>query len=150
MFCCVKIHKKNGTESRFLRICQEFLPFHRNGDHVLDVRDVLAEGLVGGHQVLDGGAGMQDGRVVLAAELGADGRERAVRDEVPALVHRDLARLDDLALAGLGEQDVAGDVEVLAHGVHDQVDGDVRLLLADDLAGDALRQGHGDFPVAQL
>ena len=50
---------------------------------------------------MDDAAGVEDGGVVLAAQFCANGAEGAVLDEVAALVHGNLAGLDNLALAAL-------------------------------------------------
>ena len=121
-----------------------------HGDQqAVNVGDVLLEGLVRGHEVAHGRAGVEDRCVVLAAELGADGRERAARDEVAAHVHGDLAGLDNLALAALGQEHVAGDLEVVADHVLDPVDGDFLLLLPYDVADDAAGELHRNILVRE-
>ena len=87
--------------------------------------------------------------MVLAADFGADDRQRAVVDQVAAEVHRNLAGLDDLALAGRGDEGLAGEVEVVADGGLDLVDVQVVLLVFDDVAGDALGEFDGVLLVGQ-
>jgi hypothetical protein len=50
-------------------MCKRDLRLHGNHDHALDVFYPLAEEFIGGHEVLDGAAGVQDGGVVFAAEF---------------------------------------------------------------------------------
>ena len=77
--------------------------------------------------------------MVFPARFGTDGRQRAA-DQVTAHVHGNLTGLDDLALAGLGQQGVAGNVEILADRLLHLVDGDIVFLFADNLAGYVLGQ----------
>jgi hypothetical protein len=84
------------------------LTFNGYYQHLFYIFYPLTEEFVGGHKILYGTAGMQDGGVVFAAQFRADGAERAVLDEVTAFVHGDLPGLDNLTLPGFGQQQVPG------------------------------------------
>ena len=86
---------------------------------------------------------MQHRGVVLASDLRADGRQRAVGDELAAQIHRNLACLHYLTLAALGKKVVPGDVEIFADGLLHLVDADVALLLSDDLLYDIRSDADG-------
>src|ERR1700678_4574688 len=75
-------------------------PLHRRQLHfLLKFHDIFAKEAVGIHQVLDGLAGMDDGSMITTAKVFADGFE-GILGKGFGMVHSDLPRLDDLALAG--------------------------------------------------
>src|SRR3954470_18305912 len=67
-------------------------------------------------------AGVQDGGVVASSEGAADGGQ-ALAGVLAGEVHGDLARPGDARGAAGGQQVLAADVEELARGGHDPVDG---------------------------
>jgi len=68
-------------------------------DLLLQFHHVFPEEAVGVHQILDGLAGVNDGGVVTAAEMFADGFE-GVFGECFGQVHSNLPRLNDFSFAG--------------------------------------------------
>ena len=91
---------------------------------------------------------MEDGGVVLASELGTDGRE-GLACHTAAEVHGNLAGLDDLPLAGVGEHEFVGDAEVVADRVADLGDGHFGAVDGDYLLQDFLGQLKSDFLLGQ-
>ena len=66
---------------------------------LLQFHHIFAEKAVGIHQIFDGLAGVNDGGMVAAAEMLADGLE-GIFGEGFGQVHGDLSRLNDLTFAG--------------------------------------------------
>ena len=111
---------------------------------LLEVLEVLAEVLIGFAQVVDRTAGVEHRSVVLATAVQTDVGQRTL-GHLLGEVHRNLTRLNDLALARLGLEQLDGQVEVIAHHLLDVVDADFagRVLdkLVDHLLGQIERDG---------
>ena len=101
------------------------------------------EVLVGFAQVVDRPARMQDGGVVLAATVQSDVGQRRL-GHLLGEVHRNLAGLDNFALAGLALEQLNGQIEVIAHHLLDVVNADFTCGVLDKLVDHVLRQVQGD------
>ena len=86
--------------------------------------------------------------MILSTYFSSDGRERTI-DQIPRHVHCDLTCLNDLTLAGLGQEIITCYVEVVANDLLHLVYRDIVLLLPYNLFGYAFRKLHGDFLVGQ-
>src|SRR5262249_22395598 len=91
---------------------------------------------------------VQDGGVVLAAELPADLRQRR-RGELLHQVHGDLAREGDGLGVAAHLQVLLAQPELLADALLDQVDGDLLLLGGDDVPEHLLGGAQGDRGAGQ-
>src|SRR5712691_1152850 len=106
---------------------------------VHQARDRAVQILVGPAQLFDLVDGVQDGSVVLAAELAPDLRQRG-GGELLHDIHRYLAWKSDGPRVAANLQVLLAQIEVLAHAFLDQVDGDALFLRSDDVPEHLLRR----------
>ena len=135
-------HKKSPRNCRGFVDCES--PDQSvDGQFLFEVFQVLPEVLVGFAQVVDRPARMQHGGVVLASTVQSDVGQRRF-GHLLCEVHRNLAGLDNFALAGLALKQLDGQVEVVAHHFLDVVNADFPCGVLDKLVNHVLRQIQGD------
>src|SRR2546421_2550853 len=111
--------------------------------HEVVHRAVLAD------QARDLGGRVDDRRVVAAAELLADLRERRI-GELAREVHRDLAGIDDVLRASVAGELFEREAEALRDEFLDPLDRDLGgLALREDVAQDVLCEGDGHRAAGQ-
>ena len=91
---------------------------------------------------------MQHRRMVFAAYLSADSRQRAFQ-QIPAHIHGDLPGLDYLPFSGFGQKIIHGDIEILADSLLHLVYGNIVFLLADYFGGYFFSELYGNFLVRE-